>query len=448
MLGGWGRYAGGVYAGPVLLTPAARYCAGESMHTHVCLVHVAPMLQVSGPSLLAGAQWWRLAECARPRGAQQANSKQLEWHSLHTAEASTACAVGIACLLRPLHVLADSLPAHFTSSCPFSPLQFSPQPSLNRPSGPNSRLHSPGGYPGVAYGDGNSLRGSPFVGADPHSQLGAAAGHLGQPSLGIPYSPDGSLAYSLGGSGPASLEPSAAAAAAAAQLAGGASGGQPQQASLLAQLQQIWGEGSGGGGGAAGGTPAFGASLGASPAAALLASEAAAAAQQQQQQQQQLATLLFMQHLEMQQAALAARGLTPSRGGVPDSPPLSPQQLPPASADMLRDVLGSPLSPLRWSGNHSARGGTGDLLTNPSLSLGAELAAAAAMALREMEETGEELSAAQRGRPAAARSLADGGGVAQQGSGQPQRQLVSPSPERPSFESMDLDALGFTESLD
>lgn len=406
------------------------------------------MLQVSGPSLLAGAQWWRLAECARPRGAQQANSKQLEWHSLHTAEASTACAVGIACLLRPLHVLADSLPAHFTSSCPFSPLQFSPQPSLNRPSGPNSRLHSPGGYPGVAYGDGNSLRGSPFVGADPHSQLGAAAGHLGQPSLGIPYSPDGSLAYSLGGSGPASLEPSAAAAAAAAQLAGGASGGQPQQASLLAQLQQIWGEGSGGGGGAAGGTPAFGASLGASPAAALLASEAAAAAQQQQQQQQQLATLLFMQHLEMQQAALAARGLTPSRGGVPDSPPLSPQQLPPASADMLRDVLGSPLSPLRWSGNHSARGGTGDLLTNPSLSLGAELAAAAAMALREMEETGEELSAAQRGRPAAARSLADGGGVAQQGSGQPQRQLVSPSPERPSFESMDLDALGFTESLD
>jgi hypothetical protein len=316
--------------------------------------------------------------------------------------------------------------------------EFSPQPSPNRPSGPSSRLTSPGGHPGMAFGDGTSVRGSPFVGADLRAQLGAGAYAVGsQSSLGLPYSPDGSLGYSLGGSGPASLEPSAAAAAAAAQLAGAS--GQPQQASLLAQLQQIWGEGSGGGGAAAS-AAAFGASLGASPAATLLASEAAAAVQHQHQQQQQLAALLFMQQLEMQQAALAARSLTPGRGGMPDSPPLSPQQLPAASADMLRDVLGSPLSPLRWpSGRSGGGGGTGDFITDPSLSLGAEMAAAAASALREIGEAGDEPAGSVRGRPAAARSLADGGSQAQ-------RQLASP--ERPSFESMDLGALGFTELLD
>ena len=328
---------------------------------------------------------------------------------------------------------------------PPPPLQFSPQPSPNRPSGPGSRLTSPGSYPGLAYGEGSGLRGSPVVGAGPHL-LGAVGGSAGQlSSLGLPYSPDGSLAYRLGGSGPASLEPSAAAVA-AAQLAGG----QPQQASLLAQLQQIWGEGSGGAaGGAAGGVPAFGPSLGASPAAPLLGGEAAA----QQQQQQQLAALLFMQQLELQQAALAARGLTPGRSSMPDSPPLSPQQLPAASADMLRDVLGSPLSPLRWPGGRRSGGAGvgGDLLGDPSLSLGAEMAAAAATALRqigELPESGEVAAASPRGRPAAARSLGgcDSGSQPGSGGGLLQRQLASP--EGPSFESMDLDALGFTESLD
>ena len=302
-------------------------------------------------------------------------------------------------------------------------------------------MHSPGGCPGPRFGEAGQLRGSPFVGADPQTQLAqllgaAAAGGLGggrSQSLGMAYSPDGSLTYGLGGSGPASLEPQPG----AAQLAGGGGLGPPQQASLLAQLQQIWGEGSGGGAElGAGGLPGFGAGLGASPAAALLASSAAAqqAAQAQQvaQQQQQLAALLFMQQLELQQAALAGQGaaLTPGRrgGAALESPPVSPQQLPPASADMLREVLGSPLSPLRWPAEPAApaTGASGDLLAAPSLSLGAELAAAAATALRQMGEAPEEAG----GTPGR----------------QPQRRLLSP--ERPSFESVDLDALGFTESLD
>ncbi len=395
-----------------------------------------PELQVPGARLLAGPNRRRHAERSRSRGVLlrgtawncTAGAVPLTAFSLPCAACSQQSGLG---RLVKVSRLPDDPACAF--SCPASP-QFSPHPSPNRPSGPSSRLASPGGYPSVAYGDSSSVRGSPFVGAGAHL-LGA--GHMGQASMGLPYSPDGSLAYSLGGSGPASLDPSAA----AAQLAGGAAAGHPQQASLLAQLQQIWGEGSAGGGGsgAAGGAPAFGASLGASPATTLLAGDAAAAAQQQQQQQ--LAALLFMQQLEMQQAALAARGLTPGCGGMPDSPPLSPQQLPAASADMLRDVLGSPLSPLRWPGG---RGGTGDLLTDPSLSLGAEMAAAAATALRAIGEAGEEPAGAPHGRRSL--SLSPSHAAAAGGSGSQPRQLASP--ERPSFESMDLDALGFTESLD
>lgn len=176
---------------------------------------------------------------------------------------------------------------------------------------------------------------------------------------GVPYSPDCALSPFLP-SGASSLDPVAPAPPQAATPA------LQQHQTLLAQLQQIWGE-EGGRGGApaphkAPPTPGFGGGV--------LGGGAS------EQQTQQLAALLFMQQLELtQQASLAGQ-----HGGVDDGALLSPRQLPAASADMLRDVLGSPLSLLPHGGGGGwgageAEGGA-EAPMRPSMSLTNELAAA------------------------------------------------------------------------
>ena len=336
--------------------------------------------------------------------------------------------------------MRSRLPLPAASLAPTPTPQFSPSPS-RPPRG--ARLGSPQG----GYGDGLLPPG-----------LAGARYHAGGP--GLQYSPDTSLAYLAAASAQSSLEP-------------GGPGGLPQQQtpSLLAQLQQIWGEGGEGGGG--GKAAPAGAQLPAGYGGQLDASVAAAAMLASTQQQQQLAALLLMQQqLELQ--GRAGAGGTPGRrghlggGAGPDSAPLSPQQLPPASADMLREVLGSPLSPLHraaWpggsGGSAAAAGGaaSADSLeaAGPSLSLGAEMSAAAAMALRLMGEPESPAHPAGAGappgaRPGAARSLAEAVQSAAQRCSLDRASFDRASaggargPPAHRLDSMDLEALGFTES--
>lgn len=282
----------------------------------------------------------------------------------------------------------------------------------------------------------------------------------GYPGGSLQYSPDTSLAYLSAASAQSSLEPA------------GAVGQTP---SLLAQLQQIWGEGGGAGAGRA---PAGAALPSGYGAGGLDANLAAAAMLASTEHQQQLAALLMMQ----QQLELQARGHASRAASAdgPDSAPLSPQQLPPASADMLREVLGSPLH-RQGARAWPAGGGDGDSLeaAGPSLSLGAEMATATTMALRMMGEPSLELpsgagagasaSAPPTARPGAARSLslADAVHSAAQRCSLDRHSPERLSSERQSLEerrsagassygvrgppthridSMDLEALGFTES--
>lgn len=341
-------------------------------------------------------------------------------------------------------------------------------------------MRSPGGYAPTHLPSGMALPPGRFL--DPHQAamgLGGGPGGHASHSGGLRYSPDSSLGY--------------LAASLAQQQAGlgpqGGDGSAPlQQASLLAQLQQIWGEGAeGGGGGAAGGRvgvpsgpgggtlPGFGAGMGSSAAAAAMLAST--------QQQQQLAALLFMQQ-QLEQQAAAARGGGGSPGGQSgaDSAPLSPQQLPPASASMLREVLGSPLSPLQHGGWPGSSVSTAPALgsapadslegAEPSLSLGAEMAAAAAMALRALGELPEEgasraalglspraSTAPNTARPGAVRSLSEAVHTAAQrgsldrlspagGGGGGSYGPAASGPPAHRIDSMDLEALGFTESGD
>lgn len=241
-----------------------------------------------------------------------------------------------------------------------------------------------------------------------------------------------------------------------------------QQQSLLAQLQQIWGEQPvDDSGPSAVEEPLGGPGLPASAALAgfggggMLGGPSA-----EQQQQQQLAALLFVQHLGLQQqlAGRPGQGLTGA-----DSLPVSPQQLPPASADMLREVLGSPLSLLPHgaspAGGASWPGGEGGRVSDmrPSLSLTRELAAAQAQALRTLGELPEETAGpagSPRSRVTAARSLAAAvhnaalRAPAPAADGAPQHALATAPPQGESsgkvqthhIDSLDLESLGFTES--
>lgn len=203
---------------------------------------------------------------------------------------------------------------------------------------------------------------------------------------------------------------------------------------------------------------------------------------------------MFMQQLEMQQHSLALA--SSGQGGCdlsgsPGSAPVSPQQLPPASADMLRDLLGSPLSLLPRGSTPAGGHERGERGMRPGMRLSRELAAAQAQALRTLGEMGEEPSmvhhsmhsmspaGSPRRQPAAARHLgmslhgASAGASATlhqyphnqslHRNSQPGGQdspMAAPASLLPhdldggeegglqahTFDSFDLEALGFTES--
>jgi hypothetical protein len=181
----------------------------------------------------------------------------------------------------------------------------------------------------AACGGGGALRRSPFG--------GEAGGGLPR-TRSVPFSPDSSLSH-FSSSAASSLDPQQSAAAAAMAAASAA-----PPPNLLAQLQQIWGDP---GAAAPHPLPGFGAPL--LGTAAGEAAAAAAAAATVQQQQQQLAALLFMHRLEEQQRVAGG-------GAALDGPPASPQQLPDASADLLREVLGSPLALLPGGARRGSAG--------------------------------------------------------------------------------------------
>lgn len=329
----------------------------------------------------------------------------------------------------------------------------------------------------------------------------AGAGRLGSPGYGggltgpggiprtpsLPFSPSPSslLGLSSYSSGASSLDPQHVVPLppAAGLLPGpGPTPALQQHHGLLAQLQQIWGEQPQGGGGAGAGEQPLG-GTGLPPAAPLPsfggASVLGGAASEQQHQQQQLAALLFVQHLGLQQQLQGrlgpdrtgdALGHPPCRGAVgsADSAPMSPQQLPPASVDMLREVLGSPLSLLphgtsppgggSWPASDGGR--VSDM--RPSLSLTRELAAAQAQALRTLGELPEDPAAlagsprGRVGRVTAARSLAaavHGAALldplaAAEGApaAAPARAEGEARSRTHRIDSLDLESLGFTES--
>lgn len=346
---------------------------------------------------------------------------------------------------------------------PLPALQFSPSGLHGTPPA-GTRLGSPG-YGGAPVSGPGGLPRNPSLSFSPSpSSL-----------LGLPY-------LSPGGS---SLEPHSAAPLppAAGLLAGPGPGPTPalqQHHGLLAQLQQIWGEQpAGGSGGEAGEEPLVGTGLPAAPALPGFGGGGGVlgGAPSEQQQQQQLAALLFVQHLGLQQQLAgrpggAAGQLPGSCAGGADSLPVSPQQLPPASADMLREVLGSPLSLLPHGASPTGGGGWpgGEGLRvsemRPSLSLTRELAAAQAQALRTLGELPEEpamLAGSPRGRGGrgtAARSLAaavhsaalrggaDGADAAPRAAppAAPALGEANGKAQAHRIDSLDLEALGFTES--
>ncbi|KAI3427055.1 hypothetical protein D9Q98_006995 [Chlorella vulgaris] len=270
---------------------------------------------------------------------------------------------------------------------------------------------SPAAEPSALGCSSGGLRHSPFI-AD-SSGRGLLRTHS------VPFSPNSSLSY-ITSSNQSSIDPqqsaAAALAAAAAAPGSGGGGGGLGQPSLLVQLQQIWG----GGAGDSVPLPGFGAGVG--PALGLPSRHPVAipAGSEQQQQQQQLAALMYMQQLELQQRLAGGGG----GGGGSDSAPVSPHQLPATSADVLRQVLGSPLSPLpgsrlaggagggqrdggaaAWAALEAPAAGSGGELgalepaasLQGSMSLSRELAQAQLQVLRQLGEATDDGSTSEGG---------------------------------------------------